>query len=232
MNIIINQFQGLGDILFCIPIARELLNNGNQNIIWPVNPIYLNIQKHFPDIQFVNKETFKMDYNRKDIYELNSCTVIPMRFSDSIMKVPYYDCMRSKYTMVGLDMDVWRTLTFKRDHANETALFKKLGLRPGVKYTLVNECFRTGSSGRVDIQTNNAKVVKMSTIEGFTLLDWSLVIEHASEIHTVGTSINYLIEILKPKAKAIHLYIRKPDEKDFKNYDYILSKDIPYIFHN
>ena len=60
-------------------------------------------------------------------------------------------------------------------------------------------------------------------------MDWGRVIENASAMHTVGTSINYIIELLPTKARQIHLYPRIPQEKNFDNYDYLLSKD--YIFH-
>lgn len=226
MSVIINQFQGLGDIIFCMKIAEYLLSIGHEKIIWPVNPIYLDIQKHFPKIQFVNKETFNIDYNRRDFYDLNllgeSFTVIPLRFSDSICKVPYYDCMRSKYMLSGLDMSTWRDIDFVIDDKKSNELFERFG--SGV---LVNRYFTTGSNMQIDIKANG---IEMQTIKGYTLFDWSKVIMNATEIHTVGTSINYLIELLKPKC-PIHLYTRKPQEKDFKNYNYILSKDLDYRFH-
>jgi hypothetical protein len=51
-----------------------------------------------------------------------------------------------------------------------------------------------------------------------------MVIEKASEIHTVGTSINYIIELLELKAKEVVLYKRLPDETHYQNYDYILKR--------
>lgn len=229
---IINQFQGLGDILFCIPIARHYLAQGVKEIIWPVNPIYLNIQKHFPDIQFVDMNELKINYNRQDFYKHQGYDVMPLRFSDHICKVPYYDCMRSKYMLAGLPMETWRHLYFERDHEAESRLFEYFNPDAHKDIIFINENFRTGSSGKVDIKkTGSGTKIHMQTFTGMTLIDWSLILESSKEIHTVGTSINYLIETLSPPANEIHLYVRRPDEVDFKNYEYILSKDLPYKLH-
>ena len=69
----------------------------------------------------------------------------------------------------------------------------------------------------------------MTSISGFSLFDWHLVIEKATEIHTVGTSINYLIELLDINSKEVNLYKRLPDENHFHNYDYILKRH-KYIY--
>jgi hypothetical protein len=43
--------------------------------------------------------------------------------------------------------------------------------------------------------------VEMSYREGFTVFDWCKVIENAKEIHTVETSLNYIIDKINPSAK-------------------------------
>jgi hypothetical protein len=74
--------------------------------------------------------------------------------------------------------------------------------------------------------------IEMEPVEGFTMMDWYLVIMAASSIHTVGTSIIYLLELLNLKKETqIHIYLREPDEKDFANYEYIMKKH-SYIFHH
>ena len=57
------------------------------------------------------------------------------------------------------------------------------------------------------------KIVNLAYIEGFTLLDWGKVIESASEIHTVSTSLIYMIEVLyKKPMQNIHIYQRPIDK--------------------
>ena len=232
MSVVINQPQGLGDIIFCMAIAEQLKSLGHDRVIWPVNSVYKNIAKHFPQVDIIDINLCRIDYNRKDFYETpEGYTVIPLRWSESLMKVRTTECMRSKYLMAGLDMELWRTCTVKRDYLNELALMKRLGIVEGDVFALVNTHFKTSNKGLVRINNPKMRVIDMKTIEGFTMIDWSSIIELATEIHTVGTSINYLIELLQPKARSIHVYVRHPDERDFKNYDYIFSEKLPYVFH-
>lgn len=223
--VVINQPFGLGDFLFCIPIARDYIAEGYK-VIWPVIPAYQNINKHFPDITFVNKEMLKIDYERKDEYELNGMMVVPLRWSYEIINVPFRDCMKSKYLMFKKDWRRWRESTWVRDTAKEDELFYQvLGLKDGERFNLINATFRNDLSGWVPVQVrNDYRNIELKTHEGFTLLDWGKVIENASTIHTVSTSINYMLELMALKATDVHLYVRKPDERDFRNIDYLFSK--------
>jgi hypothetical protein len=63
-------------------------------------------------------------------------------------------------------------------------------------------------------------------MEGYSLFDWAAVMEQAVEIHTVSTSIIYLLELLHLRA---HIYIRRPDERSHSYYDYLLEQK--HILH-
>lgn len=223
--VVINQPFGLGDFLFCIPIARDFIKQGYK-VIWPVIPAYQNINRHFPDITFVNKDMLNIDYERKDEYEVNGMRVIPLRWSYEILRLPFRDCMKSKYMLFKQDWRRWRECTWSRDTTNEDYLYYNvLGLTDDSKYNLINATFRNDRSGRVGVAVNNGfENIELRSIEGFTLLDWCKVIERAQTIHTVSTSINYLIELLNLKASEVHLYVRKPDERDFRNISYLFTK--------
>lgn len=232
--IVINQPRGLGDILFSMKAVLEFANG--REIIWPVMSGMDSIGKHFPGIKFVDWKELKINYDLNTEYESEYGRVIPLRFSDSICKVPYYDCMKSKYLYFKNDWTLWKDIGLVRDFSVELDLYLdvlgKHGIAEGEPYNLVNTIFRTDQSGGVKINPDNGfKNVYMSEVKGFTLIDWSKIIENAEHIYTVGTSINYLIELLEVKAKSINLYVRRPDEVDFKNYEYILDKTKPYILH-
>lgn len=228
-TVIINQFAGLGDIIFIMPLVRRRMIDG-VNIVWPVFSNLVNIQKHFPEIMFVDKDSYPINYNEKKVVKCELGTVIPYRWSDQIANVPYKRCMESKYLMDSIDMEVWRESSWIRDNKAEEELFNKLGLVDGEEYALINDTFTTKMDRQVGILIpTGIKTIKMRAIDNYTLFDWGKVIQNATIIHTVGTSINYVMELLDLKAKEIHLYIRYPQEKDFENYDYLLSKD--YIFH-
>lgn len=227
MSVIFNQPQGLGDIIFCMRIAYNLLDNGHEEVLWPINPIYENIQKHFPRIKFIPIKELNVNFDRPDFYDIKfrgkDYTVIPMLYSNDICETAYYDCMRSKYLLSGMDMETWRGIEWIPDFE----ACKKIFLMHESDKPLINRYFTTGSKYKSDIKV---KGNEMTTLPGYTMFDWAGMIMSATEIHTVGTSLNYLIELLRPKC-PIHVYVRKPVEKDFKNYDYIFSKDLDYHFH-
>lgn len=232
---IMNQPRGLGDIIFCMKIAQDLVDEGHK-VIWPVVPEYVGIGKHFPEITFIDWRLLNINYENKKQHDHFGSIVIPMRFADSICKVPYKDCMKSKYMLVDKDWRIWDQLSFKRDPEAEISLeeiiLKKNGIKKGDKYNLVNVNFRTDMTGIVNPEINNhLPCIYMTPEPGFTMIDWSTIIERAEIIHTVGTSINYLLELLTLQAQEVHLYVRRPDEVDFSNYDYILTEKVNYIFH-
>lgn len=224
---IISQFQGLGDILFAMPMINDWIKEGHK-IIWPVVPEYVALNKHFPLVTFIDMNLMKIDHAIKHEYETGGFKVIPLRWADQIIKTPYRFVMKAKYEMYHKDYRRWRELSWIRDMDAENKLFKQLGLVEGEKYNLVNHNFRTDKTGSVKIEINNGhKTIQMKAIDGYTLLDWGKVLENATEIHTPGTSINYILEVLNIKAE-MHLYVRRPEEKDFSLYDYLLTKRYHY----
>lgn len=243
MNYIFNQFRGLGDILFIMQIAQEEVAKGNRVII-PVESHYADIARHFPGVEIVDMKSINFDYNeRMPIYieHLNKpWRVVPFRFANDILNVPYTDCMKAKYWFWdNLQGNIctndywknWRNFTFERFPDKEQELFEYLNPK-NEPFNFINRNFRTNFSGKSPIKVNNGLLnIEMRPLKGYTLLDWSLILERASNIHTVGTSINYLIEKLDINC-PIHLYKRLPEERDFKNYDYILDlENKKYIFH-
>lgn len=225
--IVMNQFFGLGDIIFSYQIALDYIEKGHK-VLWAVEPHYVNINKHFPEVTFVDKSLLNINYNLEEEFQGNGFKVIPLRFSHRIMNVPFADCMKTKFTLFGKDWNDWnKTQNFRRDQKAEELLFKKLGLKDGDNYVLVNRTFRSNNTGKAQINPQlpkDVKVVEMKEMDGFTLFDWCKVIENASEIYTVSTSIIYILELIDIKAKNVYIYKRIPDERNHDNYSYILKK--------
>jgi hypothetical protein len=224
------QTFGIGDILYCMPIFDELIKQGHK-ILWGVEPQFLSIAKHFPNVTFVDRSVLNLDYRRNDEYFIGNMKVIPLRFTDSILNVPYNLCMQSKYLYFGKEFNEWRKLKWVRDYDNEEKLFfDVLKLTNFESYNFINRTFRMNNSGYAKIAVDNGlRNIEMQNIEGFSLLDWAMVIENATHIHTVSTSTFYVMEILDLKATEINLYLRKPDEKNFDNISYLCTKN--YILH-
>jgi len=230
MKYVFNQFQGLGDILFCEPIAKQLWENGKNEIFWPINREFIWLKEYFPYINFFDMNYFVFDYNSTHLGIIkNDIFSIPLRFSNHIVRnlklndfSQNYYCMLDKYRLLNLPLDLWKTMNWKKNYIKENELFEKLIKKE--KYILVNSSF---SGGEVDIIPNNPQnyqIVNMRKENGYTLLDWAKIIENATEIHTVATSNLFLIETLPIKAEKVFIYLRKP-EKDFDGISEFVNKN-------
>lgn len=227
MTIVVNQYFGVGDCIFSMTLVKRIAN-GNK-IIWPVLPHFVDgLQRAYPSITWIDVNGCGFDLNRMEQYEVvhpvyGECVVLPIRFAGDILKLPYREVMAARYKLYGIDWQEWRMKAmWQRDSKKEKALRKIVGKGDIV----VNRFFRSDSSGCAQI---DAKGIEMSSIYGFSIFDWCGIWEEAKEIHTVSTSIIYLLELL-PITAEIHLYLRRPDEADFKNIDYILQRH-KYIKH-
>ena len=232
MAVIVLQPHGLGDHIFCQSLVNQIADL--EHIVWPVLPHFIDgLKRAYSEINWIpvgslspNVENCRIDT------VINGNRILPIRWADSITKVKYKDCMRSKYDLYGLDWNTWKDFTFKKDSERAIKLFYEvLGLSDGEQFRLINKRFTSNESKSVKIpESSKIRNIEMITIPGFSLFDWYLVIEKATEIHTVGTSINYIIELLEIEAKNVFLYKRLPDENHFQNYDYILKRH-SYIYN-
>lgn len=230
MTVIPNQQWGIGDIIFEQTIMQEFVKDGFK-VLWPVEAQFvtgLNIA--YPSVTFVDKALMKIDYNRRDKYKIGEATVLPLRHADSICGVPYHDCMKSKYMLFDMDWQDWRKeAMWQRNVMKEVSLFDTLGIAEGEPYNLINRNFTTALGKQVQIKVDNGyRNIEMSAIKSYSLFDWTAVIMGAKEVHTVSTSLLYMLEILDLK-QPLHLYVRKPDEQDFRNVEYLFTK--PYNLH-
>ena len=232
MIVIPNQWFGLGDIIFEHTLIRELVTNEDR-VIWPVSSVLTEgLNRAYPDFTFVDMNLLRLNIERKEEFEINGMRVLPLRYADYILQLPYHMCMKAKYMLYGKNWEDWkRQAMWRRDPAREQALYDALGLKEGEQYNLINKYFRTDFSGIAEINIGNGlRNIEMQAYQGFSLFDWAKVIEEATQIHTVSTSIIYILELLQLKALQVDLYLRKPDEKDFRNVDYILQSH-KYVQH-
>lgn len=220
-KVIINQFFGLGDILFIEPIYRHFHNQGYK-VIAPVEDELYWIMHYINYVHFKKKSEFEYDYESIEQRQEGDTLHIPLRFAHPLYRglEPHDGSQREnwmcdKYLYLGLDKDLWRTLKWDRSD-KEDSLYRMLGIKG--KYNLINENFGGGFQ-KLEIDPNNdLPNVYVNKIDEFTLLDWAKVIENATNIYTVETSIIYMIEVLKTKAKELIMYPRFPY---LENVDYI-----------
>jgi hypothetical protein len=230
-GIIVNQFLGLGDILYLVPLIRHWMNLGHD-IIWPIADEYFDIKQNFPDIQFVRKSDWHMNYEVQQEYNFawkyGNYRVKPLRWNRSLR---LEDAMTTKYTMNGVDDGMWRQLYWQRDYQKEQQLKDLLNIKG--EYQLIFTEFGNvtdgGANSKIIGPMGGLQRIYVRKHPDYNLLDWSGIIENASVIHAVSSSCIYLFEILNLKAKEVHLYSRRLGQKDFDMVKPILSKQ--YIFH-
>ncbi len=234
---IINQFLGLGDILYLVPMIRYWMNLGHD-VVWPIADEYFELKRHFPDIQFCKKSDWprvRYDYPKEYLHpwQYGNYMVKPLRWN---MTRNLSEAMTSKYTMYNLNPEMWRELYWQRDAEKERLLLENMPPQAWGTFEPYELHFEEygnitdGGSAKKELNIKNQlPVVKSVRQQGFTLLDMAQVIENATIIHAVSSSCIYLFELLNLKAKEIHLYSRKLGERDFEMVKPILTKN--YILH-
>ena len=233
MKYIFNQYQGLGDILFCEPIARYFYEEGKNEILWPVNDEFIWLKDYIKYINFVPKSGHNMNYESLHLGLLDSNTYfVPLRFANPIVRnlnphdySDQYHTMLDKYRMLNLSENLWKTLTWERNYDKENELYNLLIKNDD--YILVNTKWSDGNVP-INITTNN-QIVYMDKINGFSMLDWAKIIEKAGEIHTVSTSNLYMIETLKLSTDKIFIYLRKPRENNFDGISEFVNKNFKLV---
>lgn len=214
-KLLVIQPHGLGDVIFTKTLISML---GNYEVTWPVLDQFVDdCKRAYPDINFIPVKISPVDLSIKRDIEVNGYRVIPIRYSNELMRVPYNRVMRAKYDMYRIDFNRWRELAmWKRDHEKENELFKLLNLPDN--YTIVNSYFGSDSQYKIDIKVDG---VQVRSISGYSLFDWAKVFENATEIHTVSTSILYILDMLN--TCPVNVYIRKPTEWNHNNYRYLFT---------
>jgi hypothetical protein len=216
MKVIINQPFGIGDVLFLSPLVAQL---EVEHIVWPVFDHYYWVKDYINlnNLTFIKSSEFDLS-NYEDYVE------VPLQHAHSIVPQAK-DCMEAKYMLLEADPELWRTLSFNRNLEKENQLKQLLNINLDDKFIFINNNF-AGPEYNYKIDINhqtNLKIIYQDYIDGFTLLDWCGVLEQASEIHTVSTAIFFVIEALKLEKTPLHLYPRKPLDKDLSPIKTLIS---------
>lgn len=227
MKIIINQRFGLGDLVFIMSIIRKFIAEGHE-ITTPVFPQFVSqFQRAYPECTWVDYNTVPIDYNNRSEHDWKGYRVLPIAWANEIFGREYKFCMKSKFDLFELDYRTWKdNAMWQRHESRELLLWGNVV--PVKPYNLVNEHFQSDSKGlrRIDPLTND-NIVSMGILGNYSIFDWAKVLEGAKEIHSVSTSLLFILELLDLKC-PIHLYSR-PTDPNFDQVSYLFTK--PYILH-
>ena len=228
-QVLIKQPAGLGDIFFTQKIVKSFIDKGHE-VIWPVNENFMWLNDYMDNI-FVNENTefpHKNYYGGRQPIETEDLIFIPLQEADR--HYPDVKIMASKYRMMGMDYSDWSDhFTFKRNYEKEDDLFyNKLGLSDTDEYCLMLRNYGSPPNFlKFPINyEGDLKVIELDFYDGFTLFDWCKVIENASELQLIDSSINYIIDKLELKTDKLSLYTRRPN--NFSEIDYIFKTNYTF----
>ena len=226
---LICQPCGLGDILYMQKIARIYYDMGYK-IIWPIIYEFEFLSEYIDWINWVswkdinNKLTgppFPDDiiFPYKEYYSYHNDYVFTNDFVyiNGFYPVPDGELiMQYKYKKCNIDSNDWSDyLNFKRNIKKENELYNLIGLSENEEYVLVNRLYQTRPNvsfyDRIsnDPLFYNKPVVEWTIVDDYSPFDWCKVIENASSIVTIDTSIQYIIENLKNKKASDYIcYLR------------------------
>ena len=134
--------------------------------------------------------------------------------------------MTSKYSMLGMDCEGWQDcFLFERNLDKENDLYYNvLGLKDDSEYAFVSNLYNTEvrDSKFISHEQFDIPVVELRVVDGFTIFDWSKVLEKAKKIYTVNTAINYLIDVLDTSYDEYVIYAHSEQNKT--EIDYLFRK--------
>jgi hypothetical protein len=221
---IVNQPQGLGDILYVQKIVKHFFDLGYK-IIFPIikNYMFCNTYLGNDKIQylintgiFLLEKNYKFDFGSKDFIFTDNFVYLPLSMA---AKHPgyrnLYGIMGSKYRILNIDSSDYNSyIKINRNSKKEKYLYDALNLKGS--YIVVNKIFSNPSVGgfktaNFEIHTNK-KVVPFNIIDGYSIFDWCQILENAEEIHTVETSLIYLLDSIDINIKCkIFIYAKRED---------------------
>lgn len=237
---LIRQPAGLGDILFAHKIGHKVLEKFQpDNLYWPVCTQYnwlkdyLNVPSnwHFVDenTEFEGKNLFLS--GDKFIQKSEGFIYLPLQFSCDVLRDgDYLYNLYAKYEHVGLDYADWtKYVNIRRNEEKENTLYSKK-ITFDEPYIVVNRNYGTVSQKRQDMQIDTPyKEVELDYEEGFCLFDWIKILENAKEVHTIQTSLAYLLDTLHfENVKIYHrcMHLSHIMNTSWHTFDYCKS------FHN
>ena len=189
------------------------------HVVWPLKDEILWIKEYIPDIEFCSRQD---EFPGKQHYGQDFVILSPQFIYLGLMNTHFWQndygvedqdtcmVMHSKYLMMQLDWTNWSEgFQFDRKIDKENDLYYNvLGLKDESEYIFVNRYANTENrrNDQLTFPEFDLPVIDLQILKGFSLFDWCKVIENAQEIHTVHTSMPYLIDRLNIKSKKYYMY--------------------------
>ena len=199
---IIKQPAGVGDVFFLQKIAHTYRQKGHE-IIWPLRDDIVWIADYIPDITWCKlSEWSQGPYGKLFDYagfaETEEFIYIDASTADRTFNTDPTRIMSAKFGLAGLDHKDWaKYFKFNRNREKERELYHDvLGIKED--YVYVNDITHTDlrKTSSLAKAKYDYPVIENQIVDGFTLLDWTLVLQNAKEIHTVPTAVCFMVDVI------------------------------------
>jgi hypothetical protein len=230
---------GLGDIFWVQPIVDTIISDG-YIVYYPVGDVYYDIvssyiiKKNLVWVRETDSFPLKEHYGRVNVYQNDTELYVPLSYADRYY--PESSVMISKYYLLSIPIrDYRKSFSLKRNYERENKLMQTYGLVED--YIIVNNSFGTNSQQR-DISIDSEYKVHYMDINqdrsnGFHIFDWIMALENAKQIHTVETSLCYLIDKYC-LSNEIHMYEKRTSSQPNTYYNNVnlVYRNPNWIYEN
>jgi hypothetical protein len=216
-KLLIKQPGKVGDIVICLPIAKHYADRG-YSVEWECPAQY---HAMFNYVSYATPVvTGSGEYSRTiDIsFGLNKQSSTNIAWAKH--KRTGSSFVNLKYELAGVDVKERNNLKYNRNETAENNLFSDLGLNDAEPFILFHGASDYGTP--VNLPAHSLKVVEFGPVGNYTIFDWRKVIEKATEIHCIDSSLANFVEVV-PTSAELHYY--KTDRVPGASDETILTKN-------
>lgn len=230
---LIQQPAGIGDIFFIQKIVKHFIKN-NYEVWIPVISQFEYIKNYIkvPGLNFVTEHE-KFPY--KNLYGSGSSVPMKLQNEDIFLPIQNFDrnfpqmsVMEAKYQMLGIEYFDWvNFFEFERNLEREQRLFNFLNPEDK-EYIFVNRNFGSPPTSKLcPHMTNYENAIEMKYLGWDNLFDWISLALRAKEIHTVETSLLYILYKLGVENVTVYSRHNPPSFSQIQN---LFSEKWNYIY--
>lgn len=204
-KLIVYHHLGLGDHFICNGLVHHLLEHVAGEIWLPTKEANAKTVRQL----YADYETIKIvTTNESDpIREALGINNLSISYNTPMLKISYNgdnnkEFDRAFYDQIGLEFHYrWAFFRMPFDDSKALEFYNDFIKNPDEPYALVHN---SGSVGKFDLDIKTTKrIVHVEPGHTDTLLDWRYVIERASEIHCIDSSVIHLADSLRLDAGTL-----------------------------
>jgi len=215
-RLLLNQPGKVGDIIRVMPIAKYWADKG-YTVDW-LCPIeyhdmfaYFNYAKPITVANGVYQKEIDLSFGLNTKSAAHAIWIKRKKKLDSFVTL--------KYELSEVPLTEMDRLNYNRNFKNEQDLFDHFNSADGSDYVIVHSGSDYGTP--IYIATNK-RVVKFEKVGAFTIFDWRQLIEKASEIHCIDSSLANFVDAVGTTAE---LFYYKTDKVPMKADETLLTKN-------